>query len=486
MIGDRVGASVAGDPTPPTVGGGEAGLPGMPDGADERGARVDPPAAPPVPHALLAAPTAPTLRDLHLASARRLARPPRDRMPLAWMVGLVGVVFGAMLLPWQQSVQGHGELTALSPADRAQVVPAVIGGRIAEWHVEEGAYVRRGQLIARLTEVKDAYLDPATIDRFREQLAAKRAAVSAKGGKADALAQQIAALESGLALSLDKARNKVTLYGASVEAMAADSAIALDQLERRERLAREGLSSTNDLQAARLRYQQAAARLVAARAELANAGIELRSLGAEYADKLAKARSERSATLAEMSEGDADASKLRNAADNLALRNALYEITAPQDGFVVRAVRAGIGEQVKEGDAIITVMPARPRLAAAVFVKAVDVPLVSPGRRVRLQFDGWPALQFSGWPRAAVGTFGGVVAVVDRVSTSDGTFRVLVSPDPADEPWPAGLRQGSGVLAWAMLDEVRLGYELWRRANGFPQSLSASPADDASKPGASK
>jgi hypothetical protein len=104
----------------------------------------------------------------------------------------------------------------------------------------------------------------------------------------------------------------------------------------------------------------------------------------------------------------------------------------------------------------------------------VDVPLVSPGRKVRLQFDGWPALQFSGWPQVAVGTFGGVVAVVDRVSATDGTFRVLVTPDPDDEPWPTLLRQGSGVMAWAMLDEVRLGYELWRRVNGFPQAISAS------------
>jgi hypothetical protein len=100
---------------------------------------------------------------------------------------------------------------------------------------------------------------------------------------------------------------------------------------------------------------------------------------------------------------------------------------------------------------------------------------------VRLQFDGWPALQFSGGPRAAVGTFGGVVAVVDQVSAPDGRFRVLVTPDPDDEPWPAQLRQGSGVLGWAMLDEVRLGYELWRRVNGFPQSIAAPPGADLAK-----
>jgi multidrug resistance efflux pump len=341
--------------------------------------------------------------------------------------------------------------------------------------VEEGEFVRRGQRLARLAEVKTEYLDSTTIDRYREQLAAKGASVRAKREKVSALAAQITALEQQLVFSIEQARNSVLLYRAAVEAAQADSAIAVDQLARRERLAREGLTSTNDLQAARLRMQQADARAAEKRAELANAEIKLRSLDAEYRDKLAKVRAERSSTLAETSDGEGEASKLRNAVDNLTLRNRLYEIVAPQDGYVVRAVRAGLGEQVKEGEAILTVIPAQPRLAAAVFVKAVDLPLLSRGRKVRLQFDGWPALQFSGWPRAAVGTFGGVVTMVDRVSTPDGTFRVLVTPDSSDEPWPPGLGQGSGVIAWAMLDEVRLGYELWRRANGFPQSLVAAP-----------
>lgn len=397
------------------------------------------------------------------------------------MLGLLLAGIAVMFLPWQQSVQGRGQLTALSPADRPQTVPAVIAGRIAAWHVEEGEFVRRGQRLARLAEVKTEYLDTTTIDRYREQLAAKGASVQAKREKAAALASQITALEQQLTLGLEQARNGVLLHRAAVDAAQADSAIALDQLTRRESLAREGLTSTNDLQAARLRVRQADARTAEKRAELANAEIRLRSLDAEYRDKLAKARAERSSTLAESSDGEAEVSKLRNAVDNLALRNGLYDIVAPQDGYVVRAVRAGLGEQVKEGDPILTVMPAQPRLAASVFVKAVDLPLLSPGRKVRLQFDGWPALQFSGWPRAAVGTFGGVVAMVDRVSTSDGTFRVLVTPDAGDEPWPSGLGQGSGVVAWAMLDRVRLGYELWRRANGFPQSLVAPPAPGAAE-----
>jgi hypothetical protein len=173
-----------------------------------------------------------------------------------------------------------------------------------------------------------------------------------------------------------------------------------------------------------------------------------------------------------VAEGRAEVAKLRNAYENLRVRSGFYEVRAPQDGYVVQALRAGVGEQVKEGEPIVTIQPAAPRQAVALYVRAVDVPLLAPGRRVRLQFDGWPALQFSGWPSVSVGTFGGVISVVDRVGQPDGRFRVLVTPDPADDPWPQQLRLGSGAFGWAMLDEVRLGFEIWRRLNAFPPAVT--------------
>ena len=421
-----------------------------------------------------------------LSSAGLLGATPSRRPFLYWILGLALAFVAAMFLPWQQNVQAKGELTALSPGDRPQVVPTVIGGRIAEWYVQEGQYVAKGAPLLRIVEVKDAYLDPGTLDRYGEQVTAKRQAIDAKREKVGALATQIAALEQGLVLSLEKGRNKVAQYRAAVTAAELDSAIAEDQYQRRRRLNADGLSSLNDLQAANLKFQQNAAKLAEKRAELLNAEIELNSVRAEYGDKIAKARAERSATTAEVGEGAAEVAKLRNAYDNLAVRNTLYRIDAPQDGYVVQALRAGVGEQVKEGEPVVTIMPARPRQAVAIYVKAMDVPLLSTGRKVRLQFDGWPALQFSGWPSVSVGTFGGEVAVIDRVSQPDGTYRVLVTPDAADEPWPAQLRQGSGVLGWAMLDEVRLGFELWRRLNGFPPSIKQPAAGAGAKATASK
>jgi hypothetical protein len=99
---------------------------------------------------------------------------------------------------------------------------------------------------------------------------------------------------------------------------------------------------------------------------------------------------------------------------------------------------------------------------------------------VRIEFDGFPALQVTGWPSVSVGSFGGTVKVVDFVNTHPGEFRILVVPDPQDEPWPVQLRNGSGTKGWVMLDSVPLWYEWWRQLNGFPASLYKEPAQDAS------
>jgi hypothetical protein len=142
-------------------------------------------------------------------------------------------------------------------------------------------------------------------------------------------------------------------------------------------------------------------------------------------------------------------------------------------------MKAGIGETIKEGDAVCTVMPEVTDLAVEMYVKAMDIPLISKGRRVRVEFDGWPALQFSGWPSVSVGSFGGTVEVIDYVSTQPGEFRMLVIPDKNEEPWPQQLRVGSGTRGWVMLENVPVWYEIWRKLNGFPPSLYKAPLQDA-------
>jgi multidrug efflux pump subunit AcrA (membrane-fusion protein) len=420
-----------------------------------------------------------------LYAVELLRTPAAHRHIVRWLLAVCGVLSLALFLPWQQNVQGTGTVSAFSPADRPQTANAVIGGRIEQWHVVEGQAVRKGDPLLRLSEVKDAYLDTNTVDRYRDQLAATRGSIAAKEEKVAALTAQIAALEEGLRLSLEKARNTVTQYEAAVAAAVTDSSIAAVQLARQEALFRDGLKAQADVEAARLRAQRADAALVEQRNELLNARIELSSLQADYADKLSKARADRAATEAEVAEGRAEVAKLRNDVANLDIRSGFYVVRAPQDGIVVRALNAGVGEIVKEGDAVVTVAPADPGVAVQLFVRPMDVPLLAPGKKVRLQFDGWPALQFSGWPSVSVGTFGGEIKVVDQVDAGDGTYRVLVVPDSTDEPWPEQLRMGSGVYGWAMLETVPLWFEVWRQLNGFPPTVP-KPEGKAGPNGATK
>lgn len=417
--------------------------------------------------------------ELPLYTARLLNTPSSHRTFYRWILGLTLAGIVVLFLPWQQNVQGKGSLTALRPEDRPTTVPTLIAGRIEKWLVAEGQYVKAGTPLVQISEVKQEYLDPRLVQRTAEQVTAKEAAIGDKQRVAAALARQVEILAQGQQLSLQKARTKIAEYEAAVDAAVTDSTVAADQARRREAVAREGLVSLNDLQNARLKAQKAAADLVEKRQALLGARIELGSVEAEYGEKIQKAIGDRAKTLAEVEEGRAEAAKLRTALASYEIRNGMYRIDAPQDGYVVRAARSGLGEVLKEGDPVVTVQPANPQQAVELYVKAVDVPLLSRGRKVRLQFDGWPALQFSGWPSVSVGTFGGVISVVDLTNSADGTYRVLVTPDPNDEPWPAQLRMGSGVLGWAMLDEVRVWFELWRKFNGFPPSIK-QPVDGAS------
>jgi multidrug resistance efflux pump len=362
---------------------------------------------------------------------------------------------------------------------------SVISGRIEKWHVQEGQLVQKGDTIISISEVKDKYFDPQLLLRLNEQIAAKEGSIRATEEKAQALEKQIGTLRSGLVFSLNKAHNKVEqvkykLQSDSADLVAArtDYKIAQVQLERQEALYKQGLKSLTELESRRLKFQEVQAKLqgyenklASTRNELQNARIELSSLEAEYGEKIAKAESELSATRSYVYATDGELAKMKNEYANTKIRSGFYHITAPQTGFVVQAVKMGLGENIKEGEAIATILPSGAHLAVELFVKPMDFPLLQKGQSVRLQFDGWPALVFSGWPNTSFGTFAGKIAVIDNVATN-GKYRLLVVPDPKAEPWPNALRIGSGVYGWAILQDVPVWYELWRQLNGFPANYT--------------
>lgn len=144
-------------------------------------------------------------------------------------------------------------------------------------------------------------------------------------------------------------------------------------------------------------------------------------------------------------------------------------LTAPQDGVILKVLAGDSATTVKAGHKIATFAPNLSDPAVEIYVSGNDIPLINEGRKVRLQFEGWPIIQFSGWPSIAIGTFGGVVSSVDSSVSENGKFRVIVKQDQ-NEKWPDQrfLRHGAKSQAWILLNKVSLGYEMWRQLNSFP------------------
>ncbi|GAB2705499.1 biotin/lipoyl-binding protein [Mucilaginibacter koreensis] len=409
------------------------------------------------------------------------------------------VIIIIMLLPWRQTIPGKGVVTALRPQDRPQTVQNQIGGRIERWAVSEGQEVKKGDTILVLSDINQSYFDPELPQRLNEQLDAKRGSEDAARQKIQATNAQLAALNNGLRYQLSAAENKVKQAQNEVDIARADLtagenfyAISKARLDRYEAGYRNGLFSLTDIESRRLKLQEDRAKLISqqnklnnTKQTLINANIELDNIRAKYQESLAKTQSDLGSAISSQASVKGEIAKLRNDIANISIRRQLYVVRAPQSGFVVKTLKAGIGENIKDGESIATLQPKNPMVAAEIYVSAMDVPLILDTSDVRLQFEGWPSIQFSGWPSVAVGTFAGKIYTIDRVSSSGGKYRLLIKqqlPTPKnDEPWPKQLRQGSGVYGRIILRSVPVWYEIWRQLNGFPPSLEKEPEPGVSK-----
>jgi len=404
-----------------------------------------------------------------------------------------------LLMPWRQTIPGRGTVTALRPEDRPQTVQNQIGGRIEHWAVREGQEVEKGDTILVISETSQSYFDPELPARLNEQLDAKRGSETAASQKMDATNSQIRALSDGLRYQLSAAENKVRQAQNYVRIDSADL-LAVQQfyettkvrLERYEAGYKNGLFSLTDIETRRLKLQEDRAKVISQQNKLSNSAqnllnssIELDNIRAKYQESLAKAQSDMSSAVSSRASAQGDIAKLRNDISNINIRRGLYIVRAPQSGYVVKTLKAGIGENIKEGESVATLQPKSPLVAAELYVSAMDVPLILDTSDVRLQFEGWPSVQFSGWPSVAVGTFAGKISAIDRISSTGGKYRLLIrqtSPVPTkDEPWPPQLRQGSGVYGRIILRSVPLWYEIWRQLNGFPPSLEKEPTSSKEK-----
>jgi len=387
-----------------------------------------------------------------------------------------------LFLPWTQNIRSTGGVTALKPNQRPQTIHSIIAGRIEKWYVQEGQFVKQGDTIIRISEVKEEYLDPNLVERTQEQLKAKEFTVKSYMDKVRANDNQIDALINVQKLKLEQAANKLQQASLKVQSDSVDliaaklnMKIAQEQLNRMQELYDKGLKSLTELETRKLKLQETQAKLISqendlltSRNELINAKIEIKSISADYSDKIAKSEAEKFSTLSNMYDAEATVTKLQNQVSNYVIRSNMYFILAPQDGYITQAIKSGVGETLKEGAEIISIMPANFDLAVEMYVYPMDMPLLEKNQKVRILFDGWPSIVFSGWPGITYGTYGGKIVAIDNFLSGNGKYRILVAPDENEAKWPSEIRIGAGANTITLLKDVPVWYEMWRKINGFP------------------
>jgi len=404
--------------------------------------------------------------------------------------------FVILLMPWTQTVDSNGKVTTLNPENRPQTITSRIAGRVEKWYIHEGDFVHKNDTIAFISEIKDEYVDPQLISRSESIIKAKETTIKSYEDKINAVDSQIDALNRSLLLKMEQGRNKIIQAKLKIKTDSIDAStstsnfkVAEEQLKRYEELMNKGVISKTDLENRRVKVQEALAKktsadnkFISTKNELLNAEIELNSIQQDYQEKLMKTESEKFSALSLLYEGEGSLTKLQNQLANYSMRKGFYSVLAPQDGYIAKTNIQGIGEIVKEGAGLCTIVPQQDEQAVELYIAPVDLPLIQKGQKVQLQFDGWPAFVFSGWPGISYGTFTAEIVAYDKVLSDNGKFRILAKN--AGQKWPNAIQIGGGVRGFALLKNVPLFYELWRTVNGFPPEFYVTTA--ASKKNESK
>ena len=420
---------------------------------------------------------------IHLVQSSRLAQ----SLARLLVIGLFASILAMAFLPWQQSSRGNGQVVAYAPQERQQTIEAPVKGVVAKIAdgLVEGSEVKKGEFIL---EIQPLARD--LVAQLEGQLRELEIKLDSAIAKTKAYEQNVQgfveagefAVKAAIELvesatdKLDSKKNLVTGY-------IAKELQAQLNYTRQKSLYESGIKPLKEIEKLKKEWDVAKSELESVKQDVESLENEFSAKQNELQEKRRLAQTKIEYARAMMEDAKGSAATIRKERSEVEVKLSelgRLKITAPRDGTIFRMPVYEQGQTIKEGESIITIIPEASQSAVELWVPGNDMPLVQVGQEVRLQFEGWPAVQFAGWPSVAVGTFGGVVSLVDAQSRKGGQFRALVRPDPEDEPWPEGryLRQGVRAKAWVLLDEVRLGYELWRRANGFPATAAPIVVDE--------
>ena len=399
-----------------------------------------------------------------------------------WLLGIMQFFLIVLFLPWTQNISSSGNVSTLYQDQRAQQINTVIPGKIIKWYIKEGDVIKKGDTIVQLADTKDDYLDPNLVERTKDQLISKQQQLVFYSENIDAIKSQINAIKNNREFKINSYENKIEQYkrklisdSSEVVSAEVDYKIASEQLIRGKQMYNQGVISLVELERRSAQNNKALAILTEKQQKFQNTKLEINitkidinAIRQEADDKIFKSRSDIATYRGELAGTTGEVAKNKNVLANYISRGNQKWLIAPQDGQIIKAKKSGINEIVKEGEMIVEMVPSKIDYAIELFIEPMDLILINSGQKVRMIFDGFPAIVFSGWPNNSYGTFGGRVSMVENNRNENGKFRILVIPDNQEKPWPKELKLGTGVRGFALLKTVPIWYELWRQINGFP------------------
>lgn len=176
-----------------------------------------------------------------------LERMLKPRLPFrgrsSWIILLI-IIPVICFLPWVSFTTGTGKVTAIDPTERIQSLTMPVKGFVKKWHIKEGQFLKKGELIAEFADN-----DPDLLERYdREMSAARKALESARLMKDTAeinLKRQEKLFEQGLAARKDFEKARIDYSKLDMDA--AKSLVSLTKAETKlSRLSEQKLTAPRD------------------------------------------------------------------------------------------------------------------------------------------------------------------------------------------------------------------------------------------------
>lgn len=421
---------------------------------------------------------------LHLMQSSRYAK----RLAKLLLVLLVVSILAMMFLPWQQTSRGTGSVVAYAPQERQQTIDApakgVVGeiGRDSDGNIlVEGSEVKKGDVILTIQPFA-----ANKVEQLKGQLKELKIKEGTLAFKAEAQLQLVEGYTEAKDFAVSAAEAMVEAAKAKLESKQellpgydAKQKQARQNFERQDSLARQGLKPAKEIEKLRKEWDVAKSDVESIKQDILSLKNELLSKRDQVEEKRRLGQAKVDYAQAMYQDALGGAATTRKEAGEVGMKLGETDrlvVKAPRDGTIYRMPLYELGQAVKEGEALLTLIPDSTQNAVELMINGNDLPFVQLKQEVRLQFEGWPSVQVAGWPSTAVGTFEGQVASIDNTDNGKGEYRILVIPsDDPELEWPEDskrfLRQGVRANGWVQLRKVRLGYEIWRQMNGFPVEI---------------